>query len=128
VFHIPGRMNLKLLYSVAMALHGIGHALGIVVFLNLGGMSVARDSWGLDQGLIKTLSFIWIIPFTVFITVAWGVWTGTTWWNTLAWIGILVSVIYFILYCDSFPSNVPVQANIGNIVALAALLGLFKLA
>ena len=124
-------MNSKLLFTGAMALHGIGHALGIVVYLNLGGMSVRSsilDTLSLDQGLVKLLSFIWIIPFVTFITVAWRVWEDIALWNSLAWIGTVVSVIYFIVYWDSFPSNIPIQANIGNLIALAALLGLFQIA
>ena len=124
-------MNIRLLFTIAMAVHGIGHFIGLAVFLNLGGMSVRSsilDSMGLNQRLIMTMSFIWIIPFIAFIAVAWGVWTGATWWNSVAWGGTAVSVIYFIFYWGSFPSNVPIQANIGNIVALVGLLGLLKLA
>ena len=86
------------------------------------------DSWSLDQGLIKILSFIWILPFAAFIAVSWGLWTGANWWSNVAWGGTAVSVIYFILYWNSFPSNVPIQANLGNIVALAGLLGIIKIA
>ena len=124
-------MNIKLIYTLAMAVHGVGHVIGLMIFLNFGGMSVRSsilDSMGLNQGLIRTLSLIWIIPFVTFIAVAWGVWIRATWWNTLGWGGTAISVIYLILYWNSFPSNIPIQANIGNVVALVGLLGLIKLA
>jgi hypothetical protein len=105
--------------------HGIGHVIGLMTFLDLWGMSVRSsilDSMGLDQGLIKVLSFIWIIPFIAFIASAWGVWTGIAWWETAGWVGTMFSVVYFVLFWNSFPSNIPIQANIGNVVALAGLL------
>ena len=112
-------MNIKLIYTIAMAVHGVGHVIGLMIFLNLGGMSVRSsilDSMGLNEGLIRTLSFIWIIPFVTFIAVAWGVWNGATMWNIIGWGGTAISVIYLILYWNSFPSNIPIQANIGNVV------------
>jgi len=114
-----------------LAIHGLGHALGLMTFLDLGGMSVRSsilDSIGLDQGLIRALSFIWVIPFIAFIAAAWGVWTGAVWWDTAAWGGTVISVAYFILFWNSFPSNIPLQANIGNVVALAGLLGFINIA
>ena len=123
-------MDLKLLFIIALAVHGIGHVLGIMTFFDLGGMSVRSsilDSMGLNKGLIRALSLIWVIPFIAFIASAWGVWTGAVWWNTTAWGGTIISVIYFILFWNSFPSNVPLQANIGNVVALAGLLGFLNL-
>ena len=110
--------------------HGIGHVIGLMTFLDLWGMSVRSsilDSMGLDQGLIKVLSFIWIIPFIAFIASAWVVWTGIAWWETAGWVGTMFSVVYFVLFWNSFPSNIPIQANIGNIVALAGLLGFINI-
>jgi hypothetical protein len=123
-------MDYKQLFIVALAMHGIGHVIGVIVFLELWEMSVRSsilDSMGLGQGLIKALSFIWIIPFLAFIASAWGVWTGAIWWETIGWVGTVVSIIYFVLYWNSFPSNIPIQANIGNIVALAGLLGIINI-
>ena len=124
-------MDIKLLYIIALAVHGIGHALGLTTFLDLGGMSVRSsilDSIGLDKGLIRALSLIWVIPFIAFIASAWGVWTGAAWWNTAAWVGTIISVTYLLLFWKSFPSNIPLQANIGNVVALAGLLGFINIA
>ncbi len=124
-------MDYKQLYVIALAMHGIGHIIGGMVFLDLWGMSVRSsilDSMGLGQGLIKALSFLWVIPFLAFITSAWGVWTGAIWWETSGWVGTVGSLIYFVLYWNSFPSNIPIQANIGNIVALAGLLGIINIA
>ena len=125
------KMDIKLLFIIALAVHGIGHALGLMTFLDLGGMSVRSSilkSMGLDQGLIRSLSLIWVIPFIAFIASAWGLWTGSAWWNTAAWGGTIISVTYFILFWKSFPSNIPLQANIGNVVALAGLLGFLNIA
>ena len=113
-----------------MTAHGLGHIIGLMTFLDLWEMSVRSsllESMGLNQGVIKVLSFIWVIPFIAFIVSAWGVWTGVAWWETMGWIGTVISVIYFVLFWNSFPSNLPIQANIGNIVALAGLLGIIKI-
>lgn len=124
-------MDNKLLFVIALAVHGIGHIIGLMTFLDLGGMSVrssSLESMGLNQGLIKLFSFIWVIPFTAFIASAWGVWTGVAWWEIMGWIGTVISVVYFVVYWNSFPLNIPIQANIGNIVALMGLLGIIKIA
>jgi hypothetical protein len=124
-------MDIKLLFIIALAVPGIGHAIGLMTFLDLWEMSVRSsilDSVGLEQGLIKSLSFIWVIPFIAFTASAWSIWTGAAWWNTAAWIGTVISVAYFILFWNSFPTNLPLQANIGNAVALAGLLGFIKIA
>jgi hypothetical protein len=118
------------LFVIALAAHGIGHVIGLFTHLEIGGMSVKSsllNSLGITQGLIKLLSYIWIIPFITFIASAWAMWTGASWWAVTGWIGTLVSVAYFILYWNSFPSNIPIQANIGNVVALAGLLGIITI-
>jgi hypothetical protein len=123
-------MDYKQLYVIALAMIGIGHIIGGMVFLDLWGMSVRSsilDSMVLGQGLIKALSFLWVIPFLAFITSAWGVWAGAIWWETSGWVGTVGSLIYFVLYWNSFPSNIPIQANIGNIVAPAGLLGFINI-
>jgi hypothetical protein len=124
-------MDIKLLFIIALTVHGIGHVIGLMTFLELWELSVRSsllESMGLSQGLINVLCFIWIIPFIAFIASAWGVWTGVAWWETSGWIGTVSSIIYFVLYWNSFPSNLPIQANIGNLVALAGLLGIIKIA
>ncbi|MFC1803067.1 hypothetical protein ACFL0D_03765 [Thermoproteota archaeon] len=124
-------MDNKLLFVIALTAHGIGHVIGLMTFLDLWGMSVRSsilESMGLNQGLIKVLNFIWVIPFIAFIASAWGVWTGVAWWETTGWIGTVISVLYFVVYWNSFPLNIPIQANIGNIVALLGLLGIIKIA
>jgi len=120
-------MDTKLLFIVALAAHGLGHVIGLMTSLDLWGMSVRSsllESIGFNQGLINGLNFIWLIPFVAFIASAWGIWTGATWWQTTGWIGTVFSVLYFVLFWNSFPPNIPIQANIGNIVALAGLLGI----
>jgi hypothetical protein len=112
-------------------MHGIGHVIGLMTHLELWGMSVKSsllESLGLNQVLVKGIHFIWIVPFIAIIASAWGVWTGVTWWETTGWIGTIISVIYFVLYWNSFPPNMPIQANIGNIVALAGLLKIINIA
>jgi len=126
-------MDIQLLFVIVLAVHGICHAyLGLVTFLDLRGTSVRSsilDSMGFNQGLIRALSLIWIIPFIAFIASAWGVWTGAVWWDTLAWGGTVISVTYFILYRNSFPSIIPILGiNMGNVVALACLLGFINIA
>jgi hypothetical protein len=124
-------MDNKLLFVIALAAHGLGHVIGIMTYLNLWGMSVKSsilESIGINQGLVKGLNFIWIIPFIAFIASAWGLWVGVAWWDTIGWVGTVFSVLYFVIYWNSFPSNIPIQANIGNIVAIVGLLGLIKIA
>ena len=123
-------MEYKLLFIIALAAHGLGHVIGIMTNLDLWGMSVRSnilESMGLSQELVKGINFIWVIPFVTFIASAWGIWGGASWWVTTGWIGTVFSVLYFILYWNSFPANIPIQANLGNIVALIALLGIVNI-
>jgi hypothetical protein len=123
-------MDNKLLFVIALSAHGLGHVIGIMTYLDMWGMSVRSsilESFGLNQELVKGLNFIWIIPFITFIASAWGLWTRVTWWETTGWIGTVFSVLYFVVYWNSFPQNIPIQANIGNIVALVGLLGIINI-
>lgn len=123
-------MDNKLLFVIALGAHGLGHVIGIMTHLDLWGMSVRSsilESIGLNQGLLKTLNFVWIVPFVAFIASAWGLWIGATWWEPIGWIGTAFSVLYFVVFWNSFPSNIPIQANIGNVVALLGLLGIINI-
>jgi len=70
---------------------------------------------------------LWLVATVGFVASAWGFWSDLAWWRPLAWAMVALSVLLFILWWKSFYTkggNIPIQANIGNIVVIAGLLWL----
>ncbi|MFX1253242.1 MAG: hypothetical protein ACFFCZ_16660 [Promethearchaeota archaeon] len=117
------------IYAIAMVLHGIGHIIGVIAVsevIKFEGFT--NESWlltgrlGIRGTALRVLAVFWIIPIIGFIAVAWGIWFGLVWWRLLAGAMTVLSVILFVLWWNGFPKNVPIQANIGNLVAIIGLI------
>lgn len=121
-------MNIRLILAISIAVHGIGHILGVITIpmgmLKDSGFS--QSSWltnllGLNTTLVRGLGLLWLAATIMFTMAAYGYFYDLTWWQPLAKISIALSVALFLGWWDAFPGNVPIQANLGNVAALAAL-------
>ncbi|TRO60071.1 hypothetical protein E2P71_00920 [Candidatus Bathyarchaeota archaeon] len=79
------------------------------------------DRIGLGESTVKALGYLWGIAVIGFMFSAYGYFYELAWWETTIKASVALSLALFIGWWDAFPSNIPYQANIGNIVALAVL-------
>ena len=115
------RMNIRLIIALIIAAHGIGHIMGIMTIpLGMFSNSGFKTS-GLGESTVKALGYLWGVAMIGFMASAYGYFYELAWWETTIKISIALSFALFIGWWDAFPINIPYQANLGNIVALAVL-------
>jgi hypothetical protein len=120
---------MKMIMAAVIAIHGIGHILGpLVTFGVLKTEGFNRASWLLSDRLHlsvvvqQALSLLWIVALVGFAATSYGLWNGLSWWRMLAWGNIALSVLVIAVWWTSFPRNIPIQANIGNVAIVAGML------
>jgi hypothetical protein len=64
---------------------------------------------------------LWLVATVGFIAAAWGFWSNLLWWRPLSWTMVALSIGLFVLWWNAFTVNLPIQANIGNIIVIAGL-------
>ena len=121
----------ELLYAIALVVHGLGHLLVAIHISELYTLpNCTTKSWllsdrlGLKKSSVQIFVVLWFIVTIGFIIGGWGFWADLNWWRPLAGVLILFSVLLFILWWNAFPPNIPIQANIGNLVVIAGLIWL----
>ena len=122
-------MNTKLIMALIIAFHGLGHIMGPLVTFGVlktegfGGASwLLSDRLNLNQTTQKALSLLWIVALIGFAATAYGLWFGLGWWRMLAWVNVALSVLVIGAWWTSFPGNIPLQANLGNVAIVAGML------
>jgi len=122
-------MNIRLIIAIIIAVHGIGHLLGVITIPMgmLGETGFKQGSWllsdrlGLNTSTIRALGILWLIAAVAFSAAAYGYFYDLAWWETLVKASAILSVALFVVWWDAFPANVPIQANLGNVAAIIAL-------
>jgi hypothetical protein len=122
-------INWQLIFVIAIVVHAIGHTLGFIHTFDLVSLSgmPTNESWlltgqlKLDRTIIQMISFLWLVVILGFFIVAGAFWFELSWWKNLAIPMIILSVILFIVWFNSFPINTQVGAAIGNIVIIVGL-------
>ena len=125
-------INLHLIFTIVLLVHGVGHLLGVISIV--GGLIkssgftttswVLTDRLGLSETIVRALGMLWLVATTGFIAAAWGFWSDMEWWRSLTWVMVVLSVGLLVLWWNAFTINIPIQANIGNIVVIVGLLWL----
>ncbi len=123
-------IDIRFIFTVVLTVHGIGHLLGVISIV--GGLIKSPDytsnSWlltdrlGLNETLVRVLGLLWLVPTAGFIAAAYGYWSDLEWWRSLTWVMIALSIGLFVVWWNAFASNIPIQANLGNIIAIVGLL------
>lgn len=123
---------IHLIFTIVLLVHGLGHLLGVISIV--GGLIkssgftttswILSDRFGLSETIVRALGVLWLVPTVGFVASAWGFWSDLAWWRPLAWVMVALSVVLLILWWKSFTTNIPIQANIGNIVVIVGLLWL----
>jgi len=123
-------LSLNFIYTIVLLVHGIGHLLGVISIVGrfIKSPKFTSNSWllsdrlRLSEEIVRALGMFWIVATVGFIAAAWGFWSGLFWWRSLAWIMVVLSIVLFVLWWNAFTVNLPIQANIGNIIVIAGLL------
>ena len=125
---MKSEMNIRLILAIAIAVHGIGHILGVLTIpmgmLKESGFT--QSSWltdrlGLNTTMVRGLGLLWLVATVLFPLAAYGYFYDLAWWQTTVKISVALSVALFLGWWDAFPANIPIQANLGNVATLAAL-------
>ena len=128
-------VDMHLIFTIVLLVHGIGHVIGVLSIVAglIKHPSYTTKSWllsdrlGLSDTIVRALGMLWLVVMVGFVAAAWGFWSGLAWWRPLSWIMLVLSIGVLVLWWNAFTANIPIQANIGNIVILAGLLGIFAL-
>ncbi|MFX0199775.1 MAG: hypothetical protein ACFFCW_26940 [Candidatus Hodarchaeota archaeon] len=125
-------IDMHLIYTIVLLVHGLGHLLGVISIV--GGLikspGFTTTSWvltnrlGLSETIVRALGVLWLVPTVGFVASALGFWSDLDWWRPLTWVMVAFSVVLLTLWWKSFTANIPIQANIGNIVVIVGLLWL----
>ncbi len=124
--------TLGIIIALVLFLHGIGHAMGLIPILGLGG----TETWNAQSWLLTGLigdTFSRIIGFALFgaalagfVGAALGLMDWLVphdWWQTLALVSAVISLVAIVLFWNAFVMLFP--NKIGAIaVDVAVLIGL----
>jgi hypothetical protein len=120
---------MKLIMTVIISFHGLGHIMGPLVTFGVlnsdgfGGVSWLLSDWlHLSQTTQQILSLLWVVALIGFAATAYGLWSGLGWWRMLAWVNVALSVLVIGAWWTSFPWNIPLQANLGNVAIVTGML------
>jgi hypothetical protein len=130
----PMEINMHLIFTIILLIHGIGHILGVLSIVAglIKHPSYTPKSWllsdrlGLSDTVVRALGMLWFVVMVGFIAAAWGFWSELAWWRPLSWGMVVLSIGVFVLWWNAFAANIPIQGNIGNIIIIAGLLGVFS--
>jgi len=118
-------MNLwRILLTLLVAAHGIGHLFFLVPTLGLGQWGFAGRSWLLSgnvpDAVIKIAGgVLWLLALVGFIAAAAGLWSQLEWWRGLAVVSSVVSLLGLVLFAHA--SQPFLSAAVMDIAILVAL-------
>ncbi|MCW4048207.1 MAG: hypothetical protein NWE89_00580 [Candidatus Bathyarchaeota archaeon] len=115
---------------MAILIHGLGHMLDILIIPTelIKTSDFTYKSWllsdrlSLSDTVVKAPGYLWLVAVIGFSVATYGYWYNLNWWRLPMSLATILSVALFITWWNAFPGNVPIQANLGNVVALAMLL------
>ncbi|MET0773544.1 MAG: hypothetical protein ABWZ82_10700 [Candidatus Limnocylindrales bacterium] len=122
---------LKVVIAIVLAAHGIGHVIGILQVLRIGGTSPAWDgrSWILGDvagtGVTGLLGLaLWSVAMVGFLAAAAVVlgWLPSDWWTPLALVASLASLAGIVLFPSAFPTSSTIGALVVDLAVLVAVL------
>lgn len=115
---------LRVILAIAVAAHGLGHILFLVSLLGVANWGQATQSWLLGGGwLAKGLgAAIWLVAIFGFLAAAVGLFQMSDWWQQLAIIAAIVSIVGLLLFWVNPPGSAAISAVAFDVLVLVALL------
>lgn len=117
----------RILVSIVVGAHGIGHVLFLVGTLGLADWGQSAHSWLLTNtvggGVTRALgAIIWLVSMVGFLAAAIGIWGRMDWWRTVAIVSAIVSALGLALFWSGGASGPLVSALAFDVVILVALI------
>jgi len=115
---------LRVVLAFVVAAHGLGHILFLVSLLGIADWGQATQSWLLGSGwLAKGLgAAIWLVAIFGFVAAAVGLFQMSDWWQQLAIIAAIVSIVGLLLFWVNPPGSPVISALVFDLLVLVALL------
>jgi len=117
----------RLLFSLAMLLHGIGHILFLMNAWGYWKTARARawlfaDSLKFSQAGEGIIGVLWLAPLLGFVLGAWGYFAQQTWWASAALAAAILSSAMILLWWGSLNTSSAIFALLFNLVVLVVVL------
>ena len=117
----------RMLFMVAMLLHGIGHVLFLMNTWGYWKVGQGRawlfaDVLRLGQSGEGMIGLIWLVPLVGFVIVAWGFLVQQAWWGALALSMAILSSVLILLFWNSLNSSSAFFALMFNVVVLMVVI------
>ena len=116
----------RVLFMVAMLLHGIGHVLFLMNTWGFWKVGQGRawlfaDVLRLSQTGEGMVGLIWLAPLIGFVIGAWGFFAQQVWWGSLALAAAILSSVSILLWWNSLNTSSAVFALAFNVLVLMAV-------
>lgn len=112
--------------------HGIGHVMGFLASWTKLPMGFTQSPWIFSKGILiqsvvgKAFGILWLISMGAFIAAAIGLFTGQSWWTSVAIIASFLSLFAFLPWWNTFTPGSKQAAVLVDVVVIAVLLGPWK--
>jgi hypothetical protein len=115
----------RLLFMIAMLLHGIGHVLFLMNTWGYwkdanGRAGLFSDVLALSQAGEGIIGLLWLVPLAGFVIGTWGLFNQDAWWAPLALATAILSSVMLLLWWGSLNISSAFFALVFNLVVLAA--------
>ena len=120
---------LKLIASLALIFHGIGHIIGVSAAWTPIKMGFSDRPWifsagiNIESGLGRIFGLVWLIATLASIIAGFGLYFRQDWWLTLTIVGTIVSLVAVITWFRAFPSGANMSALVFDVIILVGLFG-----
>ncbi len=124
--------TLGIVIAVTFLGHGIGHVIGFLGSWTKLPMGFTQSPWIFSRGILirsvmgKAFGILWLISMCAFIASAIALFTGQSWWTTVAIIASFLSLLAFIPWWNTFAPGPKQAAVLVDVVVIAVLLGPWK--
>jgi hypothetical protein len=118
---------IKLLISIVLMMHGIGH---LLFAANAWGIwkTEAAQSWlwsgvlRMGVGLEGLLGLFWLVPMAGYLAGAWGYFTEQQWWQPVLLVSAVTSSILVLLWWGGINTSSAFFALLVNAIVLGLIL------
>jgi len=120
---------LRIICSIAIIAHGIGHLIGVSAAWTPVRMGFSDQPWifsnevNISSGVGRLFGIVWLAAMIIIIASGIGLLLQLDGWVTLASTGAFISMIALIVWFRAFPSGSNISALVFDLFIMAALLG-----
>ncbi|MFC1936050.1 hypothetical protein ACFLYP_00125 [Chloroflexota bacterium] len=119
----------RIIFSIALIAHGIGHVIGVSAAWTPVKMGFSNHPWifskgvNITSGIGRNFGVVWLAALIFSIAAGVALILRLEGWTALAILGACISSVALFIWWRAFPSGSNVSALVFNLLILAALLG-----